>query len=185
MASVFKFVSQRLVPLAYAFLFSVSMYLLPIFNFISAFIFRLHRDESSGENNGEEIDLLEAETELSSECINEKDITEFIRFDGDGEEEKGEVFLKFKFPNFEEFCRIHEKTDNLSNSEVFCFQSNSKYDSTSGKKSSSAFIAELETFLWKKLMKTKNANRESREKIVMKFRYAMEKETIMPRQRNQ
>ncbi|XP_073296157.1 uncharacterized protein [Primulina huaijiensis] len=147
MASVFKLVSQRLVPLAYAFLFSVSMYLLPIFNFISAFIFRLHRDGSSGENNGEEMDLLESETELSSECIVEKDVTKFTRFDGDGDggEEKGEVFLKFKFPNFEEFCRIHEKPDNLSNSEVFCFQSNNKYDSTSGKKSSSAFIAELGT----------------------------------------
>ncbi|XP_073122372.1 uncharacterized protein [Henckelia pumila] len=147
MGYVIKFVSQRLVPLAYAFLFSVSMHLLPLFTFVSAFFFRLHRDECSVEKNGEEIDFLEAETELlSSECIAEKDVTEFIGFDGVGGKEEEEVFLKFKFPTFEEFCRIHEKPGNLSNSEVFSFESTIVYDFTSGEKSASAFIDELETF---------------------------------------
>lgn len=146
MGSVIEFVSERLVLFAYAFFFSVSMYLLPLFTLVSAFFFRLHRDESSVENNGEEIDFLEAETELSSECITEKDVTELIGFDGDSGEEKEEVFLKFKFPTFEEFCRINEKPVNLSDSEVFSFRSTSKYDFTSGENSASAFIDELETF---------------------------------------
>ncbi|XP_075509513.1 uncharacterized protein LOC142545923 [Primulina tabacum] len=146
MGSVIKLVSQRLVPFAYAFLFSVSMCLLPLFNFVSAFFFRLHRDESSVDKNGEEIEFLEAETELSSECIAEKDVTQFIGFDGDDGEEKEEVFLKFKFPTFEEFRRIHVKPDNLSTSEVSSFRSTSKYDFTSGEKSASAFIYELGTF---------------------------------------
>lgn len=146
MGSVIKFVSERLVLFAYALLFSVSTYLLPLFTLVSAFFFRLHIEESFVEKNGEEIGLLEAETELSSECITEKDVTDFIGFDGDSGEEKEEVFLKFKFPTFEEFCRINDKPDNLSNSEVFSFRSTSKYDFTSGEKSASAFIDELETF---------------------------------------
>ncbi|KZV27168.1 hypothetical protein F511_33471 [Dorcoceras hygrometricum] len=130
MSFAIKFVRQRLVPFAYAFLFFVSMHLFPAFNSISAFVSRLHREESSVEKNGEEIEFLEAETELS----NEKD----IEFDGDGVEEKEEVFLKFKFPTFQEFCRIHEKIDDLSNSEGLSFRS-------SGIKCTIPFVDELDT----------------------------------------
>ncbi|KAK6155095.1 hypothetical protein DH2020_009343 [Rehmannia glutinosa] len=101
-------------------------------------------DGSGSKNtNDEKINFLEPEAEQK------KDVTE-RDFDGHAmEEDKSEVYLKFKFPTFEEFSKTQKGTgnnnNNILNHEVVPFACSSKYESTSGKSFISAFIDELET----------------------------------------
>ncbi|KAI3452308.1 hypothetical protein Pfo_008973 [Paulownia fortunei] len=138
-----RFLCQKLVYLIHA----VSIYLRPLFSFISTYIFRLRGDGSSSLNkNDEKINFLEAEPGLSPEHRAEKDVTEFRDFDDDAEEEKKpEVYLKFKFPTYEEFSQIQKGTCNIFNSEVVPPASTSKYELISGKTFIGAFVDELET----------------------------------------
>ncbi|KAI3462937.1 hypothetical protein Pfo_019600 [Paulownia fortunei] len=91
---------------------TVSVYLLPLFSFISTYIFRLQRCGGSLKKNDKDIIFLEAERGPAPESEAEKDVTEFGHFDIDAEEEqKPELRLNFKFPTFDEFSRLQKRTD--------------------------------------------------------------------------
>ncbi|KAL0450555.1 UNVERIFIED_CONTAM: 60S ribosomal protein L34 [Sesamum latifolium] len=148
--STTRFLCQKLLFLIHA----VSIYLRPLFSFISTFIFRLRGDALN--KNDRKIKLLQAEPEvLSPEHKAENDATEFRDFVDDvEEEEKPEVFLKFRFPTYEEFSQIQKEKGNIFNSEVVPCASTSKYEFTSRKSFGSAFIDELDTFPVKEINAT-------------------------------
>lgn len=62
------------------------------------------------------------------------------------EEEKPEIFLKFKFQTYEEFSQIQKQTGNVISCEVVPCVSASKYEFTSGRNCVSTFVEEIETF---------------------------------------
>ncbi|KAK4490707.1 hypothetical protein RD792_001406, partial [Penstemon davidsonii] len=100
---------------------------------ISAYIF------SFVKKNDKERDSLETESELLPDYTIEKDVTEFRGFEiinSDEEEEKTEVYLKFKFPGFEEFNEIHKGTGDP-------FASTSKHEFKSGKSFITPLVDEL------------------------------------------
>ncbi|KAH6830417.1 hypothetical protein C2S53_007583, partial [Perilla frutescens var. hirtella] len=134
------------------FIHAVSVYLRPLFSFISSYIFRLPGDGGSFLNkNGEKIDLFETETLDSPEHReeDENNAAEFGVFDeGVVEEEEPELCLKFKFPTYDEFRKLHEETEtgNVINSEVVPSATVSKCQITSGESCAGAFIDDAETF---------------------------------------
>ncbi|XP_057787582.1 uncharacterized protein LOC131004851 [Salvia miltiorrhiza] len=138
------FLSQKLV----FFVHAVSVYLRPLFLFISAYVLRFQGDGSSSLNkSGKEIDFVETERLDSSELKDEINGDECGVFDdGVVEEEKPVVYLKFKFPTYDEFSRLQTETGNVLNSEVVPSAAVSRYQFSSGKSCVSAFIEEAETF---------------------------------------
>ncbi|KAG8384702.1 hypothetical protein BUALT_Bualt04G0145500 [Buddleja alternifolia] len=142
----------------FSFVHSVFIYLLPLFRFISTYIF------STLKKNDEKIRVIETEHGLSPDYENDKDVTEFRDFDNDSEEEG--IHLKFKFPTFEEFSRIQNGTgNNIINSEVVPFASTSKYEFTSGKSYISGFVEDLETYPVKQI----NSNFSVKGKEILVF----------------
>ncbi|KAL0350893.1 UNVERIFIED_CONTAM: hypothetical protein Sradi_4238500 [Sesamum radiatum] len=178
--STTRFLCQKLLYLIHA----VSIYLRPLFSFISTFSFRFRhslffllipgrdmltcfvvvnrvlfarRLQGDALNkNVRKIKLLEAEPEgLSPEHKTENDATDIDDDDDDvEEEEKPEVFLKFRFPTYEEFSQIQKEKGDIFNSEVVPCASTSKDEFTSRKSFSGAFIDELDTFPVKEINAT-------------------------------
>ncbi|PIN24494.1 hypothetical protein CDL12_02782 [Handroanthus impetiginosus] len=122
----------------------ITIYLRPLLSFVS-YILRLQGNDSNSLNK--KIDFIE----LPLEDKAENDVTEFrdLADEAEEEEKQEEVYLKFKFPTYEEFCQIEKETGNIFNSEVVPSESTSKYEPTSGKSFIANFIddsEEVETF---------------------------------------
>lgn len=129
-----RFLYQKVIFVLHA----VSIYLLPLFTFVSDYIFRLQGDDGS-DFSDKKVEFLETES----------DAAEFGDCEEDGveEEEKPEMFLKFKFQTYDEFRQIQKETGNPINCEVVpCVSSTSKYEFTSERNSVSTFVEEIETF---------------------------------------
>ncbi|XP_055806595.1 uncharacterized protein LOC129875179 [Solanum dulcamara] len=109
MASLSHFLYQHLfLPLATVFAF-VSLYLSPLFNFITTFILRLRRckallNKNSGfkDDYQKESDFPETESDVF------KDVSEFPNSENNEETEETEFNFRFKFPTYEEFCKSKE-----------------------------------------------------------------------------
>ncbi|KAL1538692.1 hypothetical protein AAHA92_27404 [Salvia divinorum] len=134
--------------------FLIHVYLRPLLSFVSACILRLQGGGSASSNKSDEkIDFLETEKldfledkdkdEIEGdECVNVDDgaVAE------EEEEEKPVVHLKFNFPTFDEFSRVHKETGDALNFEGVPCATVNMYQFSSGKSFVSAFIDEAETF---------------------------------------
>ncbi|MCE5166965.1 hypothetical protein HAX54_031356, partial [Datura stramonium] len=124
MASLSHFLHQNLfLPLATVFA-SVSLYLSPLFNFITTFVLRLRRCKAPLNKNSafkddyqKESDFPETEKQLGYESDAFKDVSEYPESENNGETEETEFFFTFKFPTYEEFCKSKEDKGEFVSSE--------------------------------------------------------------------
>ncbi|KAH7846261.1 hypothetical protein Vadar_011832 [Vaccinium darrowii] len=137
MGSTTHFLYQKFVLFVGIFWVSLSSYVLPLFSFLRAFLFRFERNDSdskgnsnrlgiySRENSGKDMDFIEPKPDLQPEKDTDveakQDSTDFT--DGFTGKETPEFSFKFKFPTFEEFSQSRgEISDSINfDTEVVTF----------------------------------------------------------------
>ncbi|KAA8547987.1 hypothetical protein F0562_004416 [Nyssa sinensis] len=115
MGSFNQLLYQKLALFLGTFWFSVSTCLLPLFRFISTFLFRYKRNDCSLKNNQNYFESISEETnKKESNCFSpepeleaEQDFSDFSDSENEAfsEKERPNFCLQFKFPRFEEFSR--------------------------------------------------------------------------------
>ncbi|KAK4347782.1 hypothetical protein RND71_034121 [Anisodus tanguticus] len=115
MASLSRFLYRNLFLSLASVFASVSLYLSPLFNFITTFVLRLRRCKAPLKKNSgikeeyqKESVFPETEQQLDSEDDDFKDVSEFPDSDNNEETQETEFCLTFKFPTYEEFCKSKE-----------------------------------------------------------------------------
>ncbi|XP_075090495.1 uncharacterized protein LOC107759361 isoform X1 [Nicotiana tabacum] len=111
MASLSRYLYQNLFLSLFA---SVSIYLSPLFSFITTFFLRrgnasLNKNPGFKEEYKKESAFSKAERQLDTESEAFKDASEFPDSENNGEVQKTEFSFTFRFPTYEEFCTSREE----------------------------------------------------------------------------